>query len=418
MDNSIAAVESRDSYRKTRGAILWSSLLSEPLFTLYGMLIFILRKDLDASLFQIAILTMLKPVVSVFSFYWSAGVAQKKHKLRWNVASAGFLARLPFLFFPFVDNVWMIIAGAVIHMFFYRAGNPAWVEILNVNLPKKAREKFFSIGSALGYAEGVLLAIAFGALMDYDHHAWKMLFFGSALIGMCGVFMQMRVPIEGEHDAVGVKREKISFYKLLIEPWKSSHNLMRERPDFAKFQWGFMACGFGIMLIQPALPFFFIDVLHVTYIDLAIALSICKGLGFVFSSPLWAKAMGKFSISHLSCAVFVATGLFPLFLILAPFSLFWLYLAYVMYGIAQGGSHLVWNLSGPVFSGKEDSSLYSGVNIVMVGIRGVVAPPLGSLLCVLLGPLVVLGVGIGLCFYGGWRMIGNKVVKLILRINS
>jgi hypothetical protein len=409
---SLVGEAGRESYRRTRGAILWSSLLSEPLFTLYVMLAFILRKDLDATAFQIALLTMLKPVVSVFSFYWSAGVARKK--LRWNVASAGFLARLPFLFFPFVDNVWFLIGGAVVHMFFYRAGNPAWVEILNLNLPKKAREKFFSIGSALGYAEGVLIAIAFGALLDYDHQIWKLLFFGSALVGMCGVFIQMKVPIEGEDEVeAAVKEDKVSFYKRLIDPWKSSYKIMSTRPDFAKFQWGFMACGFGNMLIQPALPLFFVDVLHLTYIDLAIALSICKGLGFVFSSPLWAKAMGRFSIAHLSCAVFAATGLFPLFLILAPFSLFWLYLAYVMYGIAQGGSHLIWNLSGPIFSGKEDSSLYSGVNIVMVGIRGAVAPPLGSLLCVFLGPLIVLGVGIGLCFYGGWRMVSKSIFQKV-----
>lgn len=395
---------------KTRGAILWSSLLSEPLFTLYGLLVFILRKDLHATALQIALLTMLKPVVSVFSFYWSGSVSQRKDKLRWNVVGAGFLARLPFLFFPFFENVWFLIAGAVMHMFFYRAGNPAWVEILKLNLTKQQREKFFSLGSALGYAEGVLLAIGFGFLMDYSHDAWKFLFFGSALVGIIGVFIQIKLPIEGEHAPAPIAVEnRPSFRERLLQPWKSSYQLMRMRPDFAKFQWGFMACGFGNMLIQPALPLFFVDILHLTYMDLAIALSICKGMGFVISSPIWAKGMGRFSIAHLSCAVFIATALFPLFLIFAPWGLFWLYLAYVMYGIAQGGSHLVWNLSGPIFSGKEDSSLYSGVNIVMVGIRGSLAPPLGGFLCVLCGPLIVLGVGVGLCFYGGWRMVRKAI---------
>jgi len=152
--------------------------------------------------------------------------------------------------------------------------------------------------------------------------------------------------------------------------------------------------------------------LHLSYIDLAIALSICKGLGFVFSSSFWAKAMQRYSITRLACGVFICTGLFPLFLLLSPFSLFWLYLAYVLYGIAQGGSHLIWHLSGPIFSEKEDSSQFSGVNVMMVGIRGAVAHPLGGLLSGLLGPLGVLGLGVVFCFYGGWKMVSRKLAKL------
>jgi hypothetical protein len=397
-------------FQKTKAALLWSSLLNEPLLTLYALLTFILCKDLGASVFQISVLMALKPIVSIFSFYWSASLGERKDKLRWNLVAAGILGRLPFLLFPFIDNVWFIVAGAIIYMFFYRAGNPAWMEILKLNLPKASREKLFSLSSAIGYGEGVLLAIGFGALMDHGHGLWRILFFGSALLGIGTTLLQLRVPIDAENQLA----EKAAAPKKknhLLDPWKTCIRLMKTRPDFAQFQWGFMACGFGIMLIQPALPFFFVDILRLSYIDLAIALSICKGLGFVFSSSLWAKAMQRFSIAKLACAVFVCTGFFPLFLLMTPLSLFWLYLAYFLYGIAQGGSHLIWHLCGPIFSDKEDSSQFSGVNVMMVGVRGAAAHPLGGFLSGVIGPLGVLGLGVVFCFYGGWKMLSKQFVK-------
>jgi hypothetical protein len=355
---------------------------------------------------------MLKPLVSIFSLYWCGGNG-KKESLRSNVVWAGVLARVPFLLFPLYDNVWFCIVAAAAHMLFSRAATPAWMEILKRNMSKKERERSFSRGAALGYAEGVIIAIAFGALLDHHPEMWKGLFFLSALVGMLSVWVQKQVPIRG--DEGGEEREEVQGWReRVFWPWKASWELMRSRKDFANFQWGFMACGCGIMLIQPALPLFFVDVLHLSYIDLAIAFSICKGLGFVLTSPLWAKAMGKYSLSSLSSVVFIGVGLFPMVLLLAPFSLFWLYLAYVVYGIAQAGSHLIWNLSGPVFAKNEDSLQYTGVNIVMVGVRGMIAPPLGGALCMLAGPITVLVGGIGLCFFGSWKLLSyvQKTLKV------
>jgi len=402
-----AALE-RGIFQRTRAAILATNLLNEPLFSIYALLAFILRKDLGATAFQIALLTMLKPMVSIFSLYWFAG-GGKKSSLRANVVWAGFLARVPFLFFPFCDNVWFCIAAAALHMLFSRASTPAWMEILKLNMSKKERERSFSQGSALGYAEGVFIAIGFGALLDHHPEAWRLLFFVSALLGMVGVWLQKKVPVcgEGVTEAESVEERK-RWKETILWPWKSSWDLMRSRKDFAIFQWGFMACGFGIMLIQPALPLFFVDVLHLSYTDLAIAFSICKGFGFVLTSPVWAKAMGRFSISACSSIVFIGVGLFPLALLLATFSLFWLYLAYIIYGIAQAGSHLIWNLSGPLFAKQEDSLQYTGVNIVMVGMRGMIAPPLGGAFCVITGPIFVLVAGVGLCFLGSWTLMSRS----------
>src|SRR5438105_8768386 len=84
--------------KKTKKAFLWMALANEPFIVLYALLPFIIRKDLGASIFQLSILASLRPVLSIFSFYWSAHLTKQKNFLRSNLISDWFLARVPFLF--------------------------------------------------------------------------------------------------------------------------------------------------------------------------------------------------------------------------------------------------------------------------------------------------------------------------------
>lgn len=397
-------------FKKTQGrmgrSLLWSSLLNEPLFTAYGLIAFILYKDLGASAFQIALMTMLKPMVAILSFYWSAGLGKTK-KLKSNVLWAGFFMRAPFLLCPWIDSIWFVIAAAVNYMFFYRAGNPAWLEIIRQNMDAGKRGKLFSWTMGIAYAEGIVLSLAMGSLLDHDPQMWKNLFFGTALVGLLVLLIQSRIPVDEKVE----EGETLSLKELVVRPWKDSYRLMKERPDFSKFQWGFMISGLGLMLIQPALPIFAVDALGVSYMELAGAISIAKGLGFALSSFLWARWIDKVNILKLSSIVSFSLSLFPFLLSFSMGSIVWFYLAYFWYGVGQGGSHLVWNMSGPIFSGKEDSSRYTGVNVVLVGLRGAVGPSLGGYLTVLLGPVLILWVGGLFCFYSGASLLRNLSQK-------
>lgn len=393
--------------RQMSWALIGSNLLTEPLFTLYSFVAFILYKDLGASPFQITLLVTLKPVVTILSFYWSAGLKGRAKKLKSNVLWAGFLMRAPFLLCPWIDSPWYLIGAAVNYMFFYRAGIPAWLEIVKRNMGEGKRNRIFSMSSALGYAEGVMLALACGGLLDQDPGCWKGLFFGAAGVGMGALAVQSRIVVEGE-DGVG---ERPSLKEVIVRPWRDSYRLMRERVDFSRFQWGFMVSGFGLMLIQPALTLFAVDVLGISFLEMAAAISIAKGLGFALSSPLWAKWIDRVNVFKMASLVFVSIGLFTILLSFSVWSVAWLYVAYFWYGVGQGGSHLVWNMSGPIFAGKEESSRYTGVNVAMAGLRGIVAPPLGGFLVVWTGPVQVLVMGGALCFYSGVRMLQTRFVK-------
>jgi len=96
---------------KTKSSLLLTGLLNEPMIGLFSILPFILRKNLHASLFQIALFTMLRPIMAVFSFYWSYDLTWKIGRLRSNLTGAWLLSRLPFLLIPFCQWFWGNIPG-------------------------------------------------------------------------------------------------------------------------------------------------------------------------------------------------------------------------------------------------------------------------------------------------------------------
>ena len=239
--------------KKTKKAILWINIFNQPLASLYVLLAVILRKDLHISAFQIALLTTLKPVVSILSFYWSSWVKNHPVNLRFNLILAGIGLRIPFLLFPFISNVWFYIFSSALYMLLYRTINPIWIEVLKRNLSKQNRDRYYSIGSSISFGVSIPLAIIFGKILGISWLRWQWIFFGSALIGLVGLFFQILLPIQNSECMVN-NRTNVSWKSFLILPLINSFRLMKERKDFARFQWIFMLGGVGLMLLQSIYP--------------------------------------------------------------------------------------------------------------------------------------------------------------------
>jgi predicted MFS family arabinose efflux permease len=195
----------------------------------------------------------------------------------------------------------------------------------------------------------------------------------------------------------------------VIHPIRESLRLLQTRRDFAIFQWGFMIGGFALMLTAPVRSIFIADSLPVSMTDVALARCVFVGIGIAGSSLIWRKALELFGIHRLVISILLGFGIFPLILLLATTHLAWFYLAHLLYGIVQGGSHLIWNLSGTIFAGEENSTPFTTVSVLMIGIRGAVGPVLGGFLCESLGPVPVLFVGSCIALAGAWIMHQQKV---------
>lgn len=393
--------KSKTTVPRTRRILYAGALLEEPFIALYALLPFILRKELSASALELSLLTTLKPAVALFSFYWSARLPQRPEKLKVNLVGAGFFALLPFLFTPWIADSWYILFAAAIYMFFSRAGIPAQMEILKRNLEKKERERIFSKRLALGCSLGAALGLFTGMHLDSSAHAWKELFFLSALFGLISVVWQSRLPIDGIDLSVEPKKQT----KLLFLPWRESFALLKEKKAFARWQLGYLFGGMGIMLTITPQAIYFADVLRLDHHHLVTARWIFFGVGFVLSTTLWSKLMSKLSIESVTSVICSSFALFFVSLLFAHHSIVWLYGAFLLYGIGQAGSKAVWNLSGPYFAGNEESSRYSAVNVLMVGLRGLIFPSFGALLGAVTSPRFAFVLGLTGCLIGSYLMI-------------
>lgn len=386
----------------TKKILVLSSMVQEPFVALYAMMAILLTKQLHAAPFEIALLTMLKPVVSLFSFYWGSFLLTKQHRLKTNLLLASSLSFAPFILAPVMDHVWFFIVAGAMYALFSKAGIPALMELLKINCAAN-KEESFSQASSYAYAVGVLCAFLFGILLDLHPEWWTSLFCLAATLGLIATYLYSRIPYE-EKDPLP---PKIDLTETILHPWKETFALLQRRRDFLHFQIGFFLAGFGLMLAMPAIPGFLIK-LNLSYTELFVSLSVLKGLGFIAASSLWAKQLAKHKITSLSTVVFLGFSLFLVSLLLAYFDRNWVFAAYLFYGIAQAGSHLVWHLSGSIYSGKDSSFQYSSVNVLAVGVRGCVAPLLGGLIAQFLSTKLTIALGAGLSLYSAYYMYAKR----------
>ena len=377
---------------QTKLAYIGTRILDTPFWAIYNMLPVILYKELHISPWQLAIMMTLRPLVSLLSMYWSAAIMGRRDRLVSHIMWARCLGYAPFFFFPFINNSWFFIFSFGFYMMLTVGIVPAWMELLKLNIPAPKREKVFAYTQAFGYLGGGLLPFVIGWLLDGYFQAWCWLFPIASAVALLSLFLQLRMPAPSKEDT----RTETTDH-LILRPWKAAWNLLKTRPDFRYLQWGSMLLGSGLMLMQPTLPIFFVDILNLSYMELAIALTLCKGIGFVSASPLWSSLMHRTNIFRLNSWIALIACLFPLCLILAKMELLFLYLGYLCYGFMQSGNELIWNMSGPFFAKEEDSSIYTSVNIIAVGLRGCFLPAIGSLLCTLTGAPFVLALSGLLC---------------------
>jgi hypothetical protein len=398
--------------QRTTTAFLWSRVLKTPFWAIFNLLPFILYQEMGATPenppIQIAIMIALKPMVSILSMYWSAGVSKRRDRLVSNIIWAGVLGLLPFFFFPLTGDSWFFVFAFGLYMMFHRGSIPAWMEIMKLNIPGIARKKVFAYGSAIGYIGDGILPFLFGPMLDSYFYSWRWIFPATALLSLVGVIIQYRIPIRLAENEPIITNEPPSLTKQLVKPWKDAWNLMVERQDFRSFQLGFMLGGAGLMIMQAILPAYFKGVLHLSWTELAIALTLCKGIGFAITSQSWAHWMHRVDIYRMSSVVTLVVCLFPLCLLMANLNIIWVYIAYISYGVMQAGSELSWNMSGPIFSKDEDSSFYSSVNVVTVGLRGCIFPFVGTLLLYWTNPSFVLIFGGFMCLLATITMASNS----------
>ncbi len=379
--------------RITTRAFVWSRILGIPFWVMLNTLSVLIYKEFHVSPFLVTLLIAIKPITALAATYWSCFFSGKNGYFIFS----NILRFFPFLFFFAFDSAAAIILCFSLYMVLSRGSMPVWMELFKNHLPQESRSKLFALGNAVEYLGTTIFPIAIGMILDYSPDSWRWLFPLTALIGLMSTFFLKRLPDVAEHAEEGRKK--------ILLPWKNSVALIKERKDFRAYLLGFMLGGAGLMVIQPVLPFFFVDELKLSYTEMMIAISVCKGIGFSLASPFWVSLFKRLNIHKFSLYIALLAAFFPLLLFFAKWSYWLIYFAYLVYGYMQSGSELSWHLSSVTFAKKEDSLKFSETNILAVGVRGCVIPFIGSLLFCTFNSVTVMLAASCLCLAGSFVLL-------------
>ncbi len=405
MQDSLLSTQSAPTRAKeTKRLLVVSNLLQEPFIALNLMLDVMLSAHFGASALQISILTTLRPVLAVLAFYWGSMLFYRPELLRFSLVAATALATSLFFFAPWAESIWYFIVAECCFVLFWRAANPAQIEILKLNLDKGVREKVFSLGLSVSHASGMIIGPILGIILKYNPEQWKQLFCIGALFYGASAWVKYYFYVP---KTAPQARPIKSLSCAIITPWKESWKLLKTNRHFMQFQLGFFIAGSGLMFAKPSIPGYLTS-MNLSFLEIFSLFTLLEGLGFVLTASLWAKYLEKAGVHKTASLIATCFSLQPLLLIM-PVSTPWcIFLAYFFYGAAQAGSRLVWNLSGPLLCGNDSSSQYTSVNILAIGVRGCFVPLLGAAFTQAFSPEASLFVSFLLMLGGAFYLLNLK----------
>lgn len=395
--------------QKTKKAFLWNALCGSPLFDLLSQLDLILIQELGVAGFQLGVFFALKPGCSLLSPYWSAIIHRRQDLVKMNLVLANLLRYLPFLFFPFYQNTWLLIGSLAVYWIMEKGMKPAWMEFFRATLPEGMREKVCSLGLKINYCSNIAFPLVFIHILAKQWMSWQGLFSLTALVGMSSTLFMLVLP---GLALTKNKQKKPSLGRLMVRPLRDVVQLLRTDPFFLRFQLAFFLGGAGLILVYPAVRAFLAVDLQLTYVEIMRASMVGKGIGFIVASPIWVKQFSRFSLLKLSRAIMALTLCFPCLLAFGHLDLLFIYGAYFLYGVMQAGSGLVWNLSGPSYAKDRPSSVYTTANLLAVGVRGAFFPFVGTYLMGQVGYVATFFIG------GGVILAGIVLVTSFIRLEA
>lgn len=183
------------AFRRTKEAIYWSSVLSEPLTVAFFLLRPILSRDLNASNNQLALIIVLKHAIALLSVYGSLWALGKRERLKPQMIWTGIVLRIPFLFFGFVHNAWWALLAIGINMLVGKAGGPAWLEVMRLNLPKEERTRIYALSGIISCVEGLILGYLLKKGMDLYPSCWRIYFPLASALGLVSLWWIWRVTV-------------------------------------------------------------------------------------------------------------------------------------------------------------------------------------------------------------------------------
>ncbi len=351
----------------------------------------ILKKTLNGTALEITLLTMVPTFSNIFSVYFSRMIKYSSRKSQLFLI-IGIFGRLLLIASPLINSAISFIFILFLHYLFNAFLNPLTNNIMQVNFRKNIRGRIFAISDSVSRISSLVIALAAGVILDYNDTYFRILFVFAGLFGFICCLLYSRIKIRktlfADNSLLPVRRFDILY------PFKNMINIFSKNKPFGIFELFFFIYGMGFLIVLPAMPIYFVDIMHMDYSQISFAKGVIGQVFMIFALPLMGIISDKSNPILFSSASFFLLAFYPILLALAPVTehaMFFIYLAFLIFSIAISGVIIVWNLASIFFAGRENSADYQAIHVTLTGIRGIIAP--------LLGYLIMKSIGVNYVFF-------------------
>lgn len=323
----------------------------------------ILRRELDASATQLAVLASAGAAFNLFSLLWVRAL-DGRAPLPYAVWP-GFIARSLFLLVPLIHSAWAFVGVLATASLLGTIAEPANAAVLQRLYPREQRGRALATVRMAGGAVVIALSAVAGkllALVDY-----RVLFAVAALFGMSASLRQRQMPVPTEGLA---SRERVR----LPDAWAA----VRQDRAFRRLLVAHFAFGAGIWLQMPATPVLLVDVLDASTANVGMLAAI-GGIAGLAGNFCWGRLVDGRPSLHVLRRVYVVGALSPLVYFVAG-SPWMLAVTAVTDALMTCGLDMVWTMCLMDAAGPRRTAQYVAISATLAGVRGVVCPLISAAL--------------------------------------
>lgn len=330
--------------------------------------------------FAVAMVAGAPALAHVLSWVW-ADLSQGRDKIRFLITVQA-LCCLSLLFIAMAPinspGLALMVGGVVLARFFWSGVITIRSSVWRANYP---REMLASMSGRLVTFGALLMGfvgIGVGMAMDWRGDAFRFVYPVLAAIGLAGAYSYRRMRMRQQKRLLALEMANRKREGAMINPFKLMA-VLRGDERFRRYMSLMFVLGSGNLMLMAPLIVILNEHMQLTQLHQMMITSSIPLLVMPFALPLWARMLDTRHIIHYRAKQsWSATAMIVAVLVaVTTGSHGVLWLAAVLYGVAQAGGMLGWNLGHHDFASPERAPQYMSVHMMLTGMRGVMMPLVG-----------------------------------------
>jgi len=324
----------------------------------------VVGRKIGATHLQIALLAAAPYLANAFTLLWTEDLFGRGRV--WYVVWPGVIGRglLAVMFWVYTP-AWYT-AVIFFYMFITAVPYPSYAFIMKSNYPEELRGALMSRVRVMTALFWIVSSTLAGYALQGSTGNYRYLFPAAAVFGVLAALELRKIRLRSEDK----KRASLRGIANLMVPFRD--------PVFLRFIAAYTVFETGMLLALPVFPLVLVDESHISNFATGIYGSVFSGMwlaGFFF----WGRLMDSFTMRKTLMLIFAGASVIPLLYLLSR--------DITVLGVAQGAAGFVFaaiELANYILvirmAGPKEVTHYMAASIALGGIRGALAPFIGTAL--------------------------------------